>query len=47
MLTSSLVLPIQLNRVASNCAALLPSSGSKAMPRLKVPNTSPSLGAAL
>ena len=30
MQTSSLVLPIQLNLVASNCAALLPSSGSKA-----------------
>jgi hypothetical protein len=44
MLTSLLALPIQVNLVASNCAALLPSSGSKPVPRPMMPNAVPSFG---
>ena len=45
-LTSSLALPIQVNFEASYCAALLPSSGSKATLRLVAPSAVPSRGAA-
>ena len=44
MLTSLLALPIQVNLVASNCAALLPSSGSKPVPRPMMPKAVPSFG---
>ena len=47
MLTSLLALPIQVNLVASNCAALLPSSGSKPVPRPMMPKAVPSLGPTL
>jgi len=42
-----LALPIQVNLVASNWAALLPSSVSKPVPRPMMPNAVPSLGATL
>ena len=47
MLTSLLALPIQVNLVASNCAALLPSSGSKPVPRPMMPKAVPSFGPTL
>ena len=46
-LTSLLALPIQVYLVASNFAALLPSSGSKPVPRPMMPNAVPSFGATL
>jgi hypothetical protein len=46
-LTSSFMLPIQLNLAASNWAFVEPSNGSKAVPRPIVPNAVPSLAATL
>jgi hypothetical protein len=46
-LCSLVVLISQVNFVASNCVALLPISGSIAMPRPNVPMVVPSLGATL
>jgi len=48
VLTSSLALPSQVNLLASNLAAAAsPKSGSNGAPRLIVPMTVPSVGAAL
>ena len=44
VLTSLLALPIQLYFAASNWACVAPNSGSKAVPRAKVPKDRPSLG---
>ena len=47
MLTSLFALPIQVNLLASNWALVLPSSGSKPVPRPMMPMAEPSLGATL